>query len=157
APATADIEPLGASGVSGVVEFHPQPGGAIKVEARLRGLSPGNHGFHIHEYGDCSAQDGSSAGDHFNPMMTRHGGPEAPMRHAGDLGNVTADAKGEATLTQEVDGLTLKEGDQAIVGRAVIVHATGDDLASQPSGQSGTPIACGIIRLTAGETTPVRP
>lgn len=160
APARADIEPLAGSGVSGTVEFTEQPDGeqgAMKVEAKLRGLTPGNHGFHIHQFGDCSAQDGSSAGDHFNPEAAPHGGPEVMTRHAGDLGNVTADAKGEATLVQVVRGLTLRDGPRAIAGRAIIVHASGDDLVSQPSGMSGVPVACGVIRMTSGDTQPVRP
>ena len=154
APATVDIAPLGGSGVSGTIDFTPQPAGTImRVEAELRGLEPGNHGLHIHEYGDCSAPDGSSAGEHFNPDSTPHGGPRGPARHAGDLGNITANAAGEARLVQEVSGLTL-QGPRGIVGRSVVVHETGDDLTSQPAGNSGGRIACGVIRRRPGETAP---
>jgi Cu-Zn family superoxide dismutase len=155
--ATAELTPLGASGVGGTVNFTASNGG-VRVEARITGLSPGDHGFHIHEYGDCAGPDGMSAGDHFNPDKTEHGAPNAPQRHAGDLGNISGVGSGKlATLNMTIEGVTLDTGPRGILGRSVVVHAAPDDYASQPSGNSGGRIACGVIRSTSGETVPVKP
>ena len=103
------------------------------------------HGLHIHELGDCRAPDASSAGGHFNPQGSEHGGPEDAIRHAGDLGNVRSDANGLAQSEITVTGISLGTGGDSIVGRSVIVHAKPDDLTSQPSGNAGPRIACGLI------------
>jgi Cu-Zn family superoxide dismutase len=115
--------------------------------ADLEGLEPGLHGFHIHEVGDCSAPDASSAGGHFNPDNTPHGTPENPpaQRHVGDLGNLEADAEGKAHY-ERVDQMLPLRGPNSIVGKSVIVHAQADDLSSQPSGSAGPRLACGVIQ-----------
>ena len=141
----AVLEPLGGSGVDGKVTFSAVPGG-VRVEAHVNGLTPGNHGFHIHEVGDCSSEDGSSAGGHFNPMGVPHAGPEADTAHAGDLGNLRAAEDGHGMVTMVSTRITLGDGTATdILGRAVIVHADADDLTSQPTGAAGGRVACGVI------------
>jgi len=129
--------------VSGTVTFTLAQGG-VNVAAEVRGLTPGDHGFHIHEFGDCSAPDGTSAGGHFNPHGTDHGGPDDEHRHAGDFGNLTAAASGVASYDR-VDTEISFSGVESIIGRAVIVHADPDDLVSQPTGAAGPRVACGVI------------
>ncbi|TDI35431.1 MAG: superoxide dismutase family protein [Acidobacteria bacterium] len=141
----AIMQPLGESGVTGIVSFSVTPRG-VRVEADLKGLAPGNHGFHIHEIGDCSSPDGKSAGGHFNPADVPHAGPEAEAAHAGDLGNLEADENGQALITIMSSRVTLGDGAPTdIMGRAVIVHADPDDLESQPTGAAGGRVACGVI------------
>jgi Cu-Zn family superoxide dismutase len=152
APATravAVLTPLGGSGVSGTVTFTRVEGG-VKVSAHLSGLGEGAHGFHIHEFGDCSAADGTSAGGHFNPTAQPHGAPTAAARHTGDMGNVTADASGNASL-EYVDSHASFEGETSILGRGVIVHAKADDLKTQPTGAAGGRVACGVIGVARAE------
>ena len=129
--------------VTGTVSFTQETDG-VKVVADLAGLSPGRHGFHIHEFGDCSSPDASSAGGHFNPYNEPHAGPEDKMRHEGDMGNVEADASGKAHY-EYVDNLLSFHDVSSILGRSVVVHAKADDLQTQPSGDSGGRIACGVI------------
>ncbi|HKQ96541.1 MAG TPA: superoxide dismutase family protein, partial [Candidatus Polarisedimenticolia bacterium] len=116
----------------------------VHVVADLTGLTPGEHGFHIHEKGDCSAPDGTSAGGHFNPGGHPHGAPGAE-HHVGDLGNITADASGKAHL-EGIFAFMSMTGADSIVGRAVIVHAAADDLKTQPTGNAGGRQACGVIK-----------
>jgi Cu-Zn family superoxide dismutase len=144
--ARADLEPVGSSMARGVVEFAPDASGMMAIHVQVSGLEPGEHGFHVHELGDCSALDGSSAGDHLAPEKDMHGAPDSAhdAHHAGDLGNVTADATGNAELTIRDDELAL-EGDHGVVGRAVVVHVDPDDLMTQPSGNTGNPAACGVV------------
>ena len=156
-PAAADFQPLGNSGVGGNVEFTPLTGGKIRINALVTGLVPGSHGIHIHEYGDCSDPKGLAAGEHFNPEGVSHGGPASATHHAGDLGNVTADADGRGILTLETDELTLDRGPRGILGRSVVVHSGADDFMTQPAGGSGDRIACGVIRAQKGKTEPVLP
>jgi len=151
--ATAELKALGGSGVTGKATFSPQ-GGRVHVEAELSGLTPGKHGFHIHEFGDCSAPDGKSAGGHFNPQGHEHGAPGASS-HPGDLGNIEADANGRATLSLVVDQVTIDSGALGIVGRGLIVHEKADDLVSQPVGEAGGRVACAVIKADSGETKPV--
>lgn len=152
--ASAELRALGReSGIRGTVSFSKQ-GGKVHVEAEVTGLPPGPHGFHIHAWGDCSAPDGTSAGDHFNPQGHEHGAP-GPAAHPGDLGNLVADSSGKATLSLELDSLTVDTGALGIVGRAVIVHEKVDDLVSQPVGAAGARIACGVIMADDGTTKPV--
>lgn len=153
----ATVEPLGDSGVRGTVEFAKAGPDRVRVRAELSGLTPGLHGIHIHEFGDCSAPDGSSAGDHFNPDKSRHGGPEGPRHHRGDLGNIEANASGRGTLNFTTDAFTLDDGPYGILGRSLVVHAMADDLVTDPAGSSGARIACGVIRSTSGATKPVLP
>ena len=143
--ATALLAPTKGNQTSGTIQF-TQKGAVVLVEARIAGLKPNSkHGFHIHEKGDCSAPDASSAGGHFNPGAMPHGAPGSAQRHAGDLGNLSADAGGFAHLSIEVSGISLSADDISVVGRAVIVHAQPDDLKSQPTGNAGARIACGLI------------
>jgi superoxide dismutase, Cu-Zn family len=142
--ATADMKAASASQVSGTVTFSEKDG-KVEVAVDLKGLKPGEHGFHIHEKGDCSSPDAKSAGDHFNPDKKDHGAPDAPVHHAGDLGNLTAGEDGTVKTTTTVDFLTLADGPNSAVGKAVIVHEKADDMKSQPAGNAGARIACGIV------------
>ena len=156
-PAPADFQPPGNSGVDGTVEFTPLQGVRIRIHAEVTGLEPGSHGIHIHEFGDCSDPEGLSAGDHFNPEGVAHGGPNSPVRHLGDLGNITADAGGRGVMTIEVTDLTLDNGPRGILGRSVVVHADPDDYKTQPAGMSGARLACAVIRAQEGDTDLVLP
>ncbi len=146
--AVAVLSPTEGQPVSGAVVFSPVDG-AVRVEADLQGLTPGPHGIHVHEYGDCTAPDGTSAGGHFNPEGVDHAGPDSPVRHVGDLGNLTADSTGVARFARADERISLL-GPNSIVGRAVIIHAGADDLTSQPSGAAGPRVACGVIGIAAG-------
>jgi Cu-Zn family superoxide dismutase len=143
--AVADLSPASNSNVKGTVTFVRQ-GSMTLVEATVSGLTPGLHGFHIHEKGDCSAPDASSAGGHFNPGGMPHAGPDSHDRHVGDFGNIEADASGNARFSKLFSNLQY-EGTASIVGKAVIVHAKADDLKTQPSGDAGGRVACGVITL----------
>ena len=142
--AIANINPTEGNEARGTVEF-TQEGGGVRVVASLTGLSEGDHGFHIHETGDCSAADGTSAGGHFNPEGKNHGAPDAAERHVGDLGNITADAAGNASYNR-LDTHLAFDGTNNIVGRGVIVHALPDDF-SQPTGAAGVRLGCGVIEM----------
>ncbi|MFP4081812.1 MAG: superoxide dismutase family protein [Candidatus Aminicenantes bacterium] len=143
--AVAVLYPTQGNTANGVVTFTRVDNG-IEIVADVQGLTPGKHGFHIHEYGDCSAQDSASAGGHFNPDHMPHGAPEDAVRHVGDLGNLTADAEGKAHY-ERVDSLISFSGRHSIIGLAVIVHAGEDDLTSQPAGNAGPRVACGVIGI----------
>src|SRR6266496_5342535 len=142
--AIAVLHPTAGNKVSGTVTFTEEADG-VKVHADLTGLTPGNHGFHVHEFGDCSAADGSSAGAHFNPTNKPHAGPDDTERHVGDMGNVEADASGKAKLEYLDHHISLTNDQSSVIGRSVVVHAKADDLKSQPAGDSGARIACGVI------------
>ena len=142
--ATAEIRPASGSQVHGSVKF-TQVGKRVRVDAEIAALPPGPHGFHIHDKGDCSAPDAMSAGEHFNPAAKRHGAPGAPDRHAGDLGNLNANDYGKATLSLMLDDISVSKGTDGVTGRAVIVHAGADDLKTDPTGNSGGRVACGVI------------
>lgn len=146
--AIAVLHPASGSGVTGCVKFTRETEG-VRVEADLAGLAPGRHGFHIHEFGDCSAPDATSAGGHWNPADAPHGAPTAHERHAGDLGNLEAGPDGRARLVW-VDTMIRLDGPNSIVGRAVIVHAGADDLSTQPTGNAGGRVACGVVGLARG-------
>jgi len=132
--------------MGGTVQFIPDPGG-VKVVAHIEGLKPNSvHGFHIHETGDCSAADASSAGGHFNPDGQQHAGPADSTHHVGDMGNVKADKKGRVHLEQVFARMSLESGNPAnIMGKAVVLHGRADDLKSQPAGDAGSRIGCGVI------------
>src|SRR6266576_1731421 len=117
--------------VSGTVTFTPVTDG-VHVHAEIAGLTPGMHGFHVHEFGDCSAVDASSAGAHFNPTNQPHAAPDATARHVGDMGNIEADTSGAAKLDYLDHHMSLANDDRSILGRSVVVHAKADDLKSQP-------------------------
>jgi Cu-Zn family superoxide dismutase len=142
--AVANLAPTKGNQVSGTVNF-TQKGDVVLVEAQVSGLTPGAHGFHIHEKGNCTAPDASSAGGHFNPTGAAHGAPTGDARHAGDLGNLEADASGNAVYRAEIRAIGLGAGEDSIIGRAVVVHANRDDLTSQPAGNAGGRQACGLI------------
>lgn len=139
------LHPTEGNEVTGTVTF-TKSGNGVKVIADVEGLTPGKHGFHIHEYGDCSAPDGTSAGGHFNPEGVDHGGPEADARHVGDMGNLEAGNDGTAHL-EYTDNMIRLTGEHGIIGRAIIVHAGEDDLTSQPTGAAGARVACGVVGI----------
>jgi Cu-Zn family superoxide dismutase len=140
--AAANLQPASGSQVKGIVTF-TKTGDDVQVVADIENLKPGKHGFHIHEKGDCSAPDASSAGGHFNPTHQHHGGPDSAEHHVGDFGNVTADASGKAHFNWK--GKIKLNGEESIVGKSVVVHEKEDDLKTDPSGNSGARIACGVI------------
>lgn len=129
--------------VRGSVTFTAVEGG-VKIIADIDNLTPGEHGFHIHEHGNCSASDASSAGGHFNPTNKQHAGPDAANRHEGDLGNLIADENGHAHY-ERIDKVISLNGPNSIIGKSVIVHEKADDYKTQPSGDSGDRVACGVI------------
>lgn len=144
--ARATLDAKSGSSVAGQVNFQESKD-TLHATARFTGLKPNSeHGFHIHEKGDCSAADATSAGGHFNPDGQAHGHYAQAKRHAGDLPNLVANEKGEASASFDVTGLRLDEGKHGILNRAVVVHAGPDDYKSQPAGNSGGRIACGVIR-----------
>ena len=142
--ATAVMRPASGSQAHGSVKF-TQVGNRVKVEGEIAGLSPGRHGFHLHEKGDCSAPDAATAGAHFNPGAKKHGGADGGERHGGDLGNVTANEYGKAEVSVMVDGISVGTGPNGVVGKSVIVHADPDDLKTDPGGNSGDRIGCGVV------------
>jgi len=151
--AVAQLAPTQGQKAKGTVAF-TQEGDRVHVVGDLVGLEPGStHGFHIHEFGDCSAPDASTAGDHFAPKGNPHGAPTAPAHHAGDLGNIEADASGNAHIDVHVAGPKVGGAGATILGRAVVLHEKADDLKTQPSGNSGARIACGVV----GAAKDVRP
>ena len=143
--ATTVLEATRGNTAGGTVTF-VQKGDKVVVTARVSGLAPGSHGFHIHEKGDCSSGDGMSAGGHFNPLAKPHAQPTTADRHAGDMPMLVADAYGDAALTIDLDVMTIGAGATDIVGRGVIVHQDPDDFKTQPTGNSGARVACGVIR-----------
>lgn len=143
--AVAVLHPTQGYNANGLVSFIQADNG-VRVVAQVHGLAPGSHGFHVHQYGDCSAPDGTSAGGHFNPTGAPHAGPDADERHVGDLGNIVADEAGNAYL-DVVDRHLALEGPNGIIGLAVVLHAGADDLTSQPSGAAGPRISCGVIGI----------
>jgi Cu-Zn family superoxide dismutase len=151
-PATAMATLAGKSGmeVTGELQFTAAEGG-VAMTGEISGLTQGSvHGFHVHERGDCSAPDAETAGGHLNPDMAPHGSPvdaAPPARHLGDMPNIQADEEGRASINAAIAGATLRDaGQNDLVGRSVIVHAMRDDYTTQPAGNSGDRIACGVIR-----------
>ena len=132
--------------ISGNISFtQAEPDAPVIIAAHFEGVSPGMHGIHVHETGDCSAEDFTSAGGHFNPMSVPHGGPADAERHAGDLGNIECSEGGVCHLEAESELLTVEAGPASVVGRAVILHEKMDDLVSQPTGAAGSRLACGVV------------
>ncbi len=132
--------------VTGELAFEAVDGG-VAITGQVNGLTPGSeHGFHVHETGDCSAPDGTSAGGHFNPVGTAHGRVGSGEHHVGDTDNITADDTGVAVVNTRLEGATLADGAPTdVLGRGVIVHADSDDYATQPTGNAGARLACGVI------------
>ena len=146
--ATVVLAPASGSLVSGTLTLVPM-GDGVHLSGEVGGLKPGDtRGFHIHEKGDCSAADASSAGGHFNPAAQAHGRSGHGAHHAGDTDNIVANAKGVARIDAHVTGVTLGGGaGNDIAGRAVIVHAAADDYTTQPTGNAGARVACGVIKV----------
>jgi superoxide dismutase, Cu-Zn family len=143
----AVLQPTAGSEVNGTVTFSNTEVG-VTVSANVEGLPPTSaHGFHIHEFGDCSAADASSAGDHFNPDDQPHGAPDSMRRHAGDLGNLLSNGVGVAQTNAIV--LSFSE-ENSILGRSVVIHTGADDLKSQLAGDAGDRLACGVIEIDMG-------
>ena len=142
--ASAQLAPTSGSTAQGTVVFTQLADGSVDVRAYLSGVPAGDHGFHVHEKGDCG-DNGNAAGGHFNPTAAQHGAANAG--HAGDFGNVTADAKGAASTRFTTRSITVAPGANSAVGKAVILHANADDLKSQPTGNAGGRIACGVVTL----------
>jgi Cu-Zn family superoxide dismutase len=144
--AVAQLQPTQGNSATGEVRF-VQQGARLAVTAQVGGLKPNQeHGFHVHEKGDCSSPDATSAGGHFNPDGKPHGAPGAP-HHAGDLPSLKADAQGRAQTSFTIDGALAGDPGTSFAGKAVVVHAMPDDYTSQPAGNSGARIACGVIRM----------
>ena len=143
------LEPKSDSEVSGEVEFISEATGGVRVKANIKGLFPNQlHGFHIHEKPDCSADDATSAGGHFNPSEHEHGAPDDEMSHAGDLGNIESDEEGNVVFDKVFSKISLKPADKTyIINRSIVVHAGPDDMKSQPAGDAGARVACGAITL----------
>ncbi|HEY2336798.1 MAG TPA: superoxide dismutase family protein [Burkholderiales bacterium] len=144
--ATAALQPTKGNKAAGEVTFE-QVGNKVHISVLAQGLKPGQtHGFHIHEAGDCSSDDGMSAKGHFNPGAKPHGDPASAEHHAGDLPALQADKGGHAALEADLEGVSIAPGPASIVGRGLIIHADPDDYKTQPTGNSGARIACGVIK-----------
>ncbi|HEX3582106.1 MAG TPA: superoxide dismutase family protein [Thermoanaerobaculia bacterium] len=147
--AVATLQPLGSSTGHGNVHFQQQKEG-VEVTVDLTGLAPNStHGFHVHDKGSC-ADFGNAAGPHYNPTNAPHAAPDAASHHAGDFGNVIADANGEVHTSFMTHSISVG-GMNDVIGHAVILHANPDDLTSQPAGNAGPRIACGVVEAMAGE------
>jgi Cu-Zn family superoxide dismutase len=144
--ATAQLSPTKGNKTFGEATFE-EAGDRVRVVIFVQGLKPGQeHGLHIHEKGDCSSGDGMSAGGHFNPHGKPHGLPGSSASHAGDLPALKANKQGRANIQIDMDSISLKPGPANIIGRAVIVHADPDDYKTQPTGNAGARLACGVIK-----------
>jgi len=142
--AAATIEARSGSTVTGTATF-TQHGDVVHVIVEVSNAPQGVHAVHLHEKGDCSAPDAASAGGHFNPTGMAHGSPDAPAHHAGDFGNMTVGEDGHGKLELDSTMLTVAPGDRSVVGRAIVVHAKADDMTTQPSGNAGERIGCGVV------------
>jgi len=140
--ASATLAPTSGSTASGTVGLAQMADGSVEFTIKLMGVPPGVHGFHIHDKGDCG-DNGNAAGGHFNPAATAHGAPSAEPHHAGDFGNVTADASGNVNTHFNTRSVTLDGGASSAAGHAIILHANPDDLMTQPTGNAGARIAYG--------------
>ena len=138
----------GHEGVKGTIQFVEEPGHGVLVNAHVEGLTPGDHGFHIHEKGDCSAPDATSAGGHFNPSGHKHGAPDGAEHHEGDLGNLTAGDDGVADKIITLTDISLTDGAaNDVIGKGFILHDKADDFTTQPTGNAGGRVACGVVVL----------
>lgn len=145
ATAQATLEARSASTATGTATFSEKTDG-VEIVVEVSNVTPGQHGLHLHETGDCSAPDATSAGLHFNPTGVAHDGTGPGPHHAGDLGNITVGSDGRGRLTLTTKDLTVAAGTLSVVGKAIVLHALQDDLVSQPTGASGARIACGVVR-----------
>ncbi|XXF80042.1 superoxide dismutase family protein [Myxococcaceae bacterium GXIMD 01537] len=143
--ATTTLESKSSSSVTGTATFE-EDGDTVKLTLSVSGATAGKHGAHIHEKGDCSAADATSAGGHWNPSTHNHASPTAGEHHLGDLGNIEVGSDGKGTLTLSKADWKIGDGSaNDVVGKAIIIHAGEDDLATQPTGNSGGRQACGVI------------
>lgn len=150
----AVLRPTEGNNARGFVSFRPVEDGKVEVTGRVTGLKPDSkHGIHIHQYGDLSAADGTSLGDHYNPLDHKHGLPSQTTRHPGDFGNLEADGNGVAVLKLVVDNVTLAGQKNPVIGRGVVVHEKADD-GGQPTGNAGSRIATGVIGVKNPATNP---
>lgn len=148
--AVAVMVPTEGNSAYGTVRFHQTDDG-VTVTADIAGLDAGStHAIHVHQYGDITGADGKSAGGHYNPMGHDHGLPVQASRHAGDLGNLTADESGNAHYEVTVGNLSIAGLDNPVIGRGVIIHAEVDD-GGQPTGNAGARIAMGVIGIAKSE------
>jgi Cu-Zn family superoxide dismutase len=138
------VQPTSGSSVSGSVHFQELGDGTVQVKVDLTGVPAGVHGFHVHEKGACG-DNGMAAGGHFNPTSMTHGAPDAAAHHAGDFGNVNAESNGQIHQQFVTRSITVKPGPMSVVGHAVILHANPDDFVTQPTGNAGGRIACGVV------------
>ena len=144
--ASASLQPTKGSSVRGTVNF-AQIGDKVRITANVTGLKPGGEfGFHVHEAGDCSSGDGMSTKGHFNPLGRAHAHHGTTERHAGDLPSLKSDGSGNASLSIDLDVITVAAGPTSIVGRGLIVHAQPDDFKTQPTGNAGARSACAVIQ-----------
>ena len=143
--ASAQLKPTNGNITSGSVTFSIA-GDKVKVTAEVQGLKPNaEHGFHVHEKGDCSSGDGLSTGGHFNPNSQAHGVHGSGIHHAGDLPSLKADASGKAKLTFESSTISVSSGVTNVIGRGLIIHRDPDDYKTQPTGNAGPRLACAVI------------
>jgi Cu-Zn family superoxide dismutase len=149
--AHAVLEPRSGSNVTGTVDFATTANGGLMVRSYIKNAAPGEHGFHIHAIGDCSSADAKSAGGHFNPTGENHGAPKAFDHHAGDLGNVevASNGMGSAETIIAKPGHSGFAGWSTIIGKSIVLHEKRDDLKTQPSGDAGSRVACGVIKTSA--------
>ena len=144
--ASASLEPTTGSTVRGSTTFS-QVGNKVRVVAQVSGLKPnGEYGFHIHEAGDCGSGDGMSTKGHFNPHGKPHAHAGTIERHAGDMPSLKSDSAGNASMTTELDVISVSAGPASVIGRGLIVHAQSDDFKTQPTGNAGARSACAVIR-----------
>lgn len=142
---TAVLVATSGSAVSGTLKFREIKDRVVHITGTIEGLTPGRHGFHIHVNGNCDSADGASAGGHYAPAGGRHGAPDSEDRHMGDLGNIVADENGRAEVDVTASGITIALMGTASVGdRSIVIHAAEDDF-SEPAGNSGARVACGVI------------
>jgi Cu-Zn family superoxide dismutase len=144
--AVSVLIPMGDSGVKGVVHFTKE-GKSVHVSGTITGLKPGEHGFHVHQFGDVTSTDGLSAGGHYNPEDKMHGKPDDKERHVGDLGNIKAGEDGVAKIDIK-DSMLELEGPHSILGRGLVVHANADKF-TQPVGDAGGRVAVGVIGIAS--------
>jgi Cu-Zn family superoxide dismutase len=139
--------------LTGTAVFTPAAEGGVTIVVDLKGAPPGVHGIHLHQVGDCSAPDAKSAGDHYNPTGQQHGGPTSAQHHAGDFGNIEVAADGTGHFEIRMPELTIDQ----VRDRAIVIHADRDDETTQPSGNSGARIGCGVVAVLAEDATSPTP
>ncbi len=142
---TAVLVATSGSSVSGSLTLRESKDRVVHIGGTVEGLTPGKHGFHIHVNGNCDSPDGMSAGGHYAPAGGRHGAPDSKDRHLGDLGNIEADASGRAVVDVTAHGISIAlMGAASVDSRSIVIHAKEDDF-SDPAGNSGARVACGVI------------